>query len=175
MISSTSSAKFACLLNFSYRHTCKYAVLNYRFHEHRGMQLRLEYLSTNVHARENLFCFRQELSDRFTSACMHAREQTYGKSTSTLVALGAVPCSALSGSRLLLTGGVPGKYRKQRLQNTWFHRRNITFCFHSITACTLHRANSRSGVANFKRFCSLACAFFKACCAQSVYYSIYCQ
>ena len=120
MISSTSSAKFACLLNFSYRHTCKYAVLNYRFHEHRGMQLRLEYLSTNVHARENLFCFRQELSDRFTSACMHAREQTYGKSTSTLVALGAVPSSALSVSRLLLTGGVPGKYRKQRLQTLGF-------------------------------------------------------
>ena len=64
------------------------------------------------------FCFRQELSNSFTSAYIHAREQTYGKSTSTLLALGAVPSSATSGSRTLFTG-VPEKYRKHQGQTLY--------------------------------------------------------
>ena len=58
-------------------------------------------------------------------ACMHAWEQKYGKSTSTLVALGAVPCSAVSVSRLL--------FRTQQYTDIVYY--SIVYIYTDIVSC----------------------------------------
>ena len=112
------------------------------------------------------FCFRKELSDSFTSALMQENKRTVNQLPPwwPWVLYLLRPHQARTPFLLVFLGSTENKDFKHLVSQKKHH-----FLFSLITAWTLHTANySRSGVANFKRLCSLACALVKACCAQSV-------